>query len=142
MTGINFNVQNSYAALYNTNLTQPDNTTRATTESAVSEIKSTAISRGEQLTLSAEAIALSQQTAEPTPPADVTPTGGGEGIRPPAATPLGGGEGIRPPAATPLGGGEGIRPPEVTPLGGGEGIRPPEVTPLGGGEGIRPPLTT
>jgi len=111
MTGINLNVQNSYAALYNTNLTQPDNTTRATTESAVSETKSIAISRGEQLTLSAEAIALSQQTAEPTPTSEQTPLGGGAGIRPPEVTPLGGGAGIRPPEATPLGGGAGIRPP-------------------------------
>lgn len=98
MTGINLNVQNSYAALYNSNLTPADNTTRTRPESSVSETKNTTVNRGEQLTLSAEAIALSQQTTVPTPPTEETPLGGGPGIRPPAVTPLGGGPGIRPPA--------------------------------------------
>jgi len=53
--------------------------------------------RGEQVTLSAEAIALSQQPPAPNPPVDEKPTGGGEGIRPPESSTLGGGEGIRPP---------------------------------------------
>lgn len=96
MTGINLNVQNSYAALYNTNLTHTDNTTRTRTESSVSETKNTTLSQGEQLTLSAEAIALSQQTTVPIPPSEETPLGAGAGIRPPEATPLGGGAGIRP----------------------------------------------
>lgn len=94
MTGINLNVQSSYVGLYNGNLTKTENTARTLSESAVSETK-TAI-KGERLTLSAEAIALSQQNAEPKPPSEETPLGGGAGIRPPETTPLGGGAGIRP----------------------------------------------
>jgi hypothetical protein len=113
MTGINLNAQNSYAVLYNSTLTQTTSAPRATNATSVAESTNNNASVGEKLTLSAEAIALSQQSSEPTPPEE-TPLGGGAGIRPPAETPLGGGGGIRPPETTPLGGGGGIRPP-VTP---------------------------
>ncbi len=81
MTGINLNVQNSYAALYNTTQTQ---TVQSTATSAASD--TTAIRRGEQLTLSAEAIALSQQSFEPAAPTEETTLGSGGGIRPPEAS--------------------------------------------------------
>ena len=121
MTGINFNNLNSYTALYNTSQTQLNNTNDAAKSTYTKAVL------GEQLTLSAEAIALSKQS-ELTPPTEEAPSGGGEGIRPPESATLGGGEGIRPPESTALGGGEGIRPPESTTLGGGEGIRPPLTT--------------
>jgi hypothetical protein len=113
MTSVNLNVQNSYAALYSTSLAQTNNQPRNMNIGSAAETAANITGRGENLTLSAEAIALSQQTSEPTPPTEVTP----------------------------LGSGTGIRPPEVAPLGGGPGIRPPEVTPFGGGPGIRPPAT-
>jgi hypothetical protein len=82
MTGINLNVQNSYAALYTTSQTQTQTqTAQSTTTSATSD--TTTIRRGEQLTLSAEAIALSQQTFKPAAPTEETTLGSGGGIRPP-----------------------------------------------------------
>lgn len=110
MTGINLNAQNSYAVLYNSTLTQTTNAPRATNAITAAESTNNNANVGEKLTLSAEAIALSQQSSEPIPPEE-TPLGGGPGIRPPASDPLGGGPGIRPPAVDPLGGGPGIRPP-------------------------------
>lgn len=98
MTGINLNVQNSYAAAYSAPLTQTNNVPRTALASTGPESTETFAERGEKLTLSAEAIALSQQTpAEQTSPVNETPSGGGAGIRPPEVTPLGGGAGIRPP---------------------------------------------
>jgi hypothetical protein len=81
MTGINLNVQNSYAALYNTSQTQ---TLQSNATSTAAD--STVIRRGEQLTLSAEAIALSQQTFQPAAPTEETTLGSGGGIRPPEAS--------------------------------------------------------
>lgn len=92
MTGINLNIQNSYAALYSTSKAQGGNLA-----GSASDLVTPASNPGERLTLSAEAIALSQQTESTVPP-EQTPLGGGPGIRPPAVTPLGGGPGIRPPA--------------------------------------------
>ena len=95
MTGINLNVQNSYAALYNTTQTQANSPPRSA--NAASTAESSTISRGEKLTLSAEAIALSLQIQDPGVSDKDTILGGGDGIRPPEANPLGGGDGIRPP---------------------------------------------
>lgn len=80
MTAVNLNVQNSYATLYNTSQTQPVQSTTVSTASDPTPIR-----RGEQLTLSAEAIALSQQSFEPAAPTDETTLGSGGGIRPPDA---------------------------------------------------------
>ncbi len=95
MTGINLNTQNSYAALYNS--TQMQSNSRLATASIVASPVDLGQNSGEQVTLSAEAIALSQQPPPFNPPVDEKPTGGGEGIRPPESSTLGGGEGIRPP---------------------------------------------
>lgn len=80
MTGINFNIQNSYAALYTMSPTQTNSTPPAENAAAG------AVSRGEKLTLSAEAIALSQQSFEPADTKDETTLGSGGGIRPPEAS--------------------------------------------------------
>lgn len=80
MTGINLNVQNSYAALYNMSPTQTNSPPPA--ENAEAGV----ISLGEKLTLSAEAIALSQQSFEPADPKEETTLGSGGGIRPPEAS--------------------------------------------------------
>jgi hypothetical protein len=85
MTSVNLNVQNSYAALYSTSLAQTNNQPRNINMGAAAETTANITGRGENLTLSAEAIALSQQTSEPTPPTEVTPLGSGGGIRPPNA---------------------------------------------------------
>ena len=99
MSGINLNVQNNYAALYNA--TQTQNNPRVANASVSAQSVDIAANRGEQVTLSAEGIALSQQPPIPNTFVDETPTptGGGEGIRPPESSTLGGGEGIRPPIA-------------------------------------------
>ncbi len=94
MTGINLNIQNSYASLYNS--TQIQSNSRVATSSIVTDLADLGTNRGEQMTLSAEAIALSQQTPVPNSSVDEKPTGGGEGIRPPESSTLGGGEGFRP----------------------------------------------
>jgi hypothetical protein len=86
MTGINLNVQNSYAALYSASLEQTNNQPRNINTGSSAENAANVIGRGENLTLSAEAIALSQQTSEPAPPTEVTPLGSGGGIRPPNAS--------------------------------------------------------
>jgi hypothetical protein len=96
MTGINLNVQNSYAALYSTSQAQFSNRTSGASAGTTPETTAISGGRGEKLTLSAEAIALSQQTTEPSVPTDETSLGAGAGIRPPDATSLGGGAGIRP----------------------------------------------
>ena len=91
MTGINLNVQNSYAALYTASQTQTDNSAGS---ASITKPTIAAASPGEKLTLSAEAIALSQQ---PVPTVE-TPLGGGPGVRPPSDSQFGGGPGVRPPA--------------------------------------------
>ncbi|MBU2181201.1 MAG: hypothetical protein KJ930_17400 [Gammaproteobacteria bacterium] len=97
MTGINLNVQNNYAALYNNSALQTD--TRPGASNTASVQGASPIGSGEKVTLSAEAIALSLQNDETTIPNEDALLGGGAGIRPPAVTTLGGGAGIRPPLA-------------------------------------------
>lgn len=96
MTGINLNIQNSYAALYS-NTTAQTNTRPSGIDTGSVQGTTSTTGRGEQLTLSAEAIALSQQTDKTTIPNEEALLGGGAGIRPPAVTSFGGGAGIRPP---------------------------------------------
>jgi hypothetical protein len=116
MTGINLNVQNSYAALYSTSLTATDNTTHNITNGTTSEVTST-IGRGEKLTLSAEARALSQQSFKPTDTPPATTLGVGFGVRPPAVKQSDDSADIRPPEAPkePAVGGDTVIPPALTP---------------------------
>lgn len=93
MSGINLNLQNSYAALYSSSISKTDNPLGGPLPA---ETASKTTNQGEKLTLSPEAIALSQQAENPEQ-IEETPQGGGAGIRPPESTPLGGGAGIRPP---------------------------------------------
>jgi|GEM_PF-5535561 len=80
MTGVNLNVQNSYAALYSMSPTQTNSPL------PTGDTEASATSLGEKLTLSAEAIALSQQSFEPADPKEETTLGSGGGIRPPDAS--------------------------------------------------------
>jgi hypothetical protein len=107
MTGINLNVQNSYAALYSASQTQTENSAGS---ASITKPTIAAASLGEKLTLSAEAIALSLQTSSPIP-TEETPLGGGPGVRPPSDSHFGGGPGVRPPSDSQFGGGPGVRPP-------------------------------
>ncbi len=84
MTGVNLNVQNSYAALYSTSMA-PTSAPKSNGVNTEANAAATTSVSGEKLTLSAEAIALSQQTSEPVNPPDDTTLVGGGGIRPPAA---------------------------------------------------------
>jgi hypothetical protein len=99
MTGINFNVQNSYAALYTTS--QPK---LAEATSSISAPKTSESFSGEKLTLSTQAIELFQQEQKNSDSQQVSPASNGFGVRPPPFTPP---------------------PTEVTPASNGFGVRPP-----------------
>ena len=85
MTGINFNVQNSYAALYTATQAQPNSSPQAT--NVGSNVDSANTIQGEKLTLSDEAIALLQEAQKNVDAPVFTPASNGFGLRPPADPP-------------------------------------------------------
>ncbi|MBU2278955.1 MAG: hypothetical protein KKB45_09135 [Gammaproteobacteria bacterium] len=81
MTGINLNVQNNYAALYNT--PTPSTTVAEQKANPLQQAQNT-VNAGEKLTLSAQGIALLKQEQNDALPPVASIASNGFGLRPPS----------------------------------------------------------